>query len=139
MAVGNKIAGVDVLLEAMIAGQAVVIGGQSGATLNRGTNIIEVTSKDSEGWEESVAGIKNWGIDCDGFLVEGNAALDHLETCWLNGATLPVQIAMPSGKKYAGTVLIEDFPSEYPQDDAVSFSLSLKGTGVLTITPKPAA
>lgn len=131
---GNKIAGVDVLLEVMVENEAVVIGGQSGATLNRGTNIIEVTSKDAGGWEESVAGVRNWSIDCDGFLVESDAALDALEQAWLNGNSFTAKIALPSGKTYAGNVLIEDFPNEFPQDDAVSFSLSLKGTGVLSIT-----
>lgn len=131
---GNKIAGVDVLLEVMVGSESTVIGGQSGATLNRGTNIIEVTSKDAGGWEESVAGVRNWSIDCDGFLVESDTALDALEQAWLNGSVLNVKIALPSGKTYAGSVLIEDFPNEFPQDDAVSFSLSLKGTGVLSIT-----
>jgi TP901-1 family phage major tail protein len=135
---GTKIAGVDVLLEVMIAGQPKILGGQSGATLNRGTSLIEVTSKDSDGWEESVAGIKNFSVDCEGFLVMDDEALDYLEGAWLNGTSITAQIALPSGKKYSGSVLIEDFPTEFPQDDAVSFSLSLKGTGVLTITPSPA-
>ncbi|MCS0827384.1 phage tail protein [Cytobacillus firmus] len=130
---GNKIAGVDVLVKADVGGVPTVIGGQSGATLNRATNLIEVTSKDAGGWEESVAGVKNWSIDCEGFLVESDTALDALEQAWLNGAVLEVEIALPSGKKYSGNTLIEDFPNEFPQDDAVSFSLSLKGTGVLNI------
>lgn len=131
---GNKIAGVDVLLKVMVGAVQTVIGGQSGATLNRGTNIIDVTSKDAGGWEESVAGVKNWSIDCDGFLVESDAALKALEDAWVAGSKLKVEIALPSGKKYSGDILIEDFPHDFPQDDAVSFSLSLKGTGVLTIT-----
>lgn len=131
---GNKIAGVDVLLEAMVGSKKTVIGGQSGATLNRGTNLIEVTSKDAGGWEESVAGVRNYSLECEGFLVEGDSALDALEAAWINGSIMAVSLALPSGKIYSGNVLIEDFPNEFPQDDAVSFSLSLKGTGPLTIT-----
>lgn len=130
----GKIAGVDVLVNVEVNGTPTVIGGQSGATLNRGTNLIETTSKDAGGWEESVAGTRNWGIECEGFLVEGDAALDALEQAWLKGATLTADIALPSGKTYAGTVLIEDLPTEFPQDDAVSFSVSFKGTGPLSIT-----
>ena len=57
----SKIAGVDVLVSVEVLGTPTVIGGQSGATLNRDTNIIEVTSKDANGWAESVGGVKSWG------------------------------------------------------------------------------
>lgn len=129
---GNKIAGVDVLVKVDVSGVKTVIGGQSGATLNRSTNLIEVTSKDANGWAESVAGIKNWSIECEGFMVTGDEALEQLETIWLNNGSVTVEIVVGS-RKYSGVALIEDFPQEFPQDDAVSFSLSLTGTGALTI------
>jgi TP901-1 family phage major tail protein len=132
---GNKIAGVDVLVSVMDAGVPKVIGGQSGATLNRSTNLIEVTSKDANGWAESVAGVRSWSVECEGFIVEDDQALDLLEQTWLNNGTVDVEIAMPSGKKYSGKALIEDFPVEFPQDDAVTFSITFTGTGELTITP----
>jgi TP901-1 family phage major tail protein len=132
---GNKIAGVDVLVSVMDAGVPKVIGGQSGATLNRSTNLIEVTSKDANGWAESVAGVRSWSVECEGFIVEDDQALDLLEQTWLNNGTVDVEIAMPSGKKYNGKALIEDFPVEFPQDDAVTFSITFTGTGELTITP----
>jgi TP901-1 family phage major tail protein len=132
---GNKVAGVDVLVSVMDAGVPKVIGGQSGATLNRSTNLIEVTSKDANGWAESVAGVRSWSVECEGFIVEDDQALDLLEQTWLNNGTVDVEIAMPSGKKYSGKALIEDFPVEFPQDDAVTFSITFTGTGELTITP----
>lgn len=133
---GNKLAGVDVLLKVDVAGVQTVVGGQSGATLNRKTNLIEVTSKDANGWAESVAGIKNWSVDCDGFMVTEDVALEQLETVWLNNGSVTVEIVV-GGKKYTGIALIEDFPQEFPQDDAVTFSLSLTGTGALTIVTTP--
>jgi TP901-1 family phage major tail protein len=130
---GNKIAGVDVLVEIEVNGENVVIGGQSGATLNRDTNLIEVTSKDEKGWTSSVAGTRSWGIDMDAFLIENDTALDLLEQTWLNGGTVQASIALPSGKTYSGSALIESLPMELPQDDAVSISVSLTGTGELAI------
>lgn len=132
----SKIAGVDVLVSVDVLGVPKVIGGQSGATLNRDTNIIEVTSKDANGWAESVGGVKSWGIECEGFLVEDDASLEAIEKIWLENGTVDVSIALPSGKKYSGTAIIESFPVEMPQDDAVSMSISFTGTGELTITPK---
>lgn len=130
----GKIAGVDVLVKIKSGSTLTVIGGQSGATLTRGTNLIEVTSKDAAGWAESVAGVKNWSIECEGFLVSDDAALNALEQAWLANAVLDVDISLPSGKTYAGKVLVGELGNEFPQDDAASFSISFTGTGPLTIT-----
>lgn len=132
---GNKVAGVDVLVSVDVAGVPTVIGGQSGATLNRDTNLVDVTSKDAGQWSESVAGVRSWGVECEGFLVENDESLDALENIWLNNGTVDVSIALPSGKKYEGTAIIESMPLEMPQDDAVSLSISFKGTGALTVVP----
>lgn len=132
----NKLAGVDVLLKASIDGGTTksVVGGQSGATLNRSTNVIEVTSKDGNGWAESIAGIKSWSVECEGFLVKDDAGLEALETAWENGDTIEVELEY-NGKVYSGDAILSDFPNEFPQDDAVSFSISLTGTGALQKNP----
>ena len=124
-----KVAGVKVLVS--IGGQ--VVGGQTGATLNRETNIIEVTSKES-GWGESLAGIKSWSIECEGYVVLDDQSYNAMEEAWEDGETVDVSIVVPGGKTYAGEALIGDFPLEAPQDDAMTFSITLTGTGVLTKT-----
>lgn len=129
-----KIAGVDVLVKVPVGSPAVMtaIGGQSGATLNRSAETIDVTAKDSNGWSESLAGVKSWSIECEGFIAENDTALDALETAFNDGKAVTVDLALPSGKKYTGQALITDFPFEFPQDDAATFSLTLTGTGALT-------
>jgi TP901-1 family phage major tail protein len=130
-----KIAGVDVLLYAMVGATPTktVVGGQSGATLNRETNVMEVTSKES-GWAENLAGIKSWSIECEGYVVVSDSAYDAIETAWENGEALEVEIVVPSGNTYKGTAIISEFPLEAPQDDAMTFSITLQGTGALTKT-----
>jgi TP901-1 family phage major tail protein len=127
-----KIAGVDVLLYASTDGGTTknVVGGQSGATLNRETNVIEVTSKES-GWSENLAGIKSWSIECEGYVVVSDSAYDALETSWENGDEIDVEIVVPSGNTYSGKAIISEFPLEAPQDDAMTFSITLQGTGAL--------
>jgi TP901-1 family phage major tail protein len=131
-----KIAGVDVLLYASTDGGTTqnVVGGQSGATLNRETNVIEVTSKES-GWAENLAGIKSWSIECEGYVVVSDAAYDSLETAWENGEEIDVEINVPSGNTYSGKAIIAEFPLEAPQDDAMTFSITLQGTGALAKAP----
>ncbi|PFW43798.1 phage major tail protein, TP901-1 family [Priestia megaterium] len=130
----KKIAGVNVLLKAAVDGDKAIIGGQTGSTLNRSSNIIEVTSKDGNGWAESLAGVKSWSVDCDGFLVLNDAGLEALEQAWEDGEEVEVELEY-NGKVYSGQALISDFPNEFPQDDAVTFSLSLTGTGALAKNP----
>lgn len=131
-----KIAGVDVLLYAMVGSPTptkTVVGGQSGATLNRETNVIEVTSKES-GWAENLSGVKSWSIDCNGYVVVNDVAYDALETAWEAGTEIDVEIIVPSGNTYSGKAIIGSFPLEAPQDDAMTFTISLTGTGALTKT-----
>lgn len=127
-----KLAGVDVLVYIGTD----VVGGQSGATLNRSAETIDTTSKDAGGWAESIVGIKNWSIECEGFIVESDIALEALETAWNNRTTVSVEIRFPGGtgkKKYTGTAYVTEFPVEFPQDDAVTYKITLQGTGALTI------
>jgi TP901-1 family phage major tail protein len=139
-AVTGKLAGVNVLLSIKEASVYTVLGGQSGATLNRSASVINVTSKDGGGWEENTVGNRNWSIDCDAFLVQSDVAFGKLETAFNTGAKIDVSIAVGTGtgsKKYEGSVIIADFPMEFPQDDGVTFSLSLTGTGALTTITNP--
>ncbi len=128
-----KVAGVDVLLYANVGETATrqVVGGQSGATLNRETNVIEVTSKES-GWAENLTGVKSWSIDCEGYVVVDDTAYTALEEAWEDGTEIDVEIVVPSGSTYSGKAIIASFPLEAPQDDAMTFSLSLTGTGALS-------
>lgn len=129
-----KIAGVDVLLYTQVGDARTVVGGQSGATLNRETNVIEVTSKES-GWAENLSGIKSWSIECEGYVVVSDQAYEALEEAWEDGVEIDAEIVVPSGKTYTGKAIIASFPLEAPQDDAMTFSLTLQGTGALAKTP----
>lgn len=133
-----KVSGVDILLSVDVgegSPSMKVVGGQSGATLSRTTNIIDVTAKDAAGFTEAVAGMNSWEITCDAFLVEDDEALEHLETAWNSRQEVSVQIEMPSGAKYEGSGFIGDFSLDAPADDAASISISITGNGPLTKTP----
>lgn len=131
---GKKIAGVDVLLKIKKGGSFVVVGGQKGASLSRSAETIDVTDKTSEGWSESIVGLKSWSVDCDGFVTLGDVGFEALHEAFDNRQALDIEIKVgnETGYTYTGSVVITDFPEEYPQDDAVSFSLSLAGASKLT-------
>lgn len=132
-----KQAGCDVLLKVAKDGSAgtfTVIGGQTGATLNRSAETIDVTDKTNNGYKESMAGLKEWSIDCDGFVVIDDAGIDILDDQFEARKPVYVEITI-AGNKFTGSGYIVDYPIEMPLDSAVSFSLSIAGASPLTKAP----
>jgi len=132
MATGQKIAGVDVIVS--VGSPAVVIGGQSSASIKRSMDVIETTDKTSNGWVTKIGGIKEWSIEMDSFMVVGDAGYKALSDAFKNRSELDVETEI-GGTTYSGKALISDFPLDAPQDDAVTFSVTLEGTGELLETP----
>lgn len=137
---GKKVAGVDVLLKVADAdGTVKVLGGQTGATLNREAATIDVTDKTSEGWASSIAGTLSWSIDADGFVVLGDEALEQLEESFMSRKEITVEIRIggdeeATGITYSGKGYLVDFPLEMAQDDAVTYSISVDGSSKLERT-----
>lgn len=132
MATGQKIAGVDILVK--VGSPAVIVGGQSGASISRSMNVIETTDKTSNGWITKIGGMKEWSTELEAFMVVGDAGFTALNTAFKNRTAVDVEVAV-GGITFKGKALISDFPIELPMDDAVTFSISLEGDGELTETP----
>jgi len=111
------------------------VGAQRNATLKMDGKEIDVTSKDSGGWEENVPGTKSWAIDCDGLYMDGDAAQTELEDAYMAGDQIMVNVVTPSGRLYAGTATITSLEIAAPHDKEMTNKVSLKGSGALTPTP----
>ena len=132
-----KQAGCDVLLKVAkeaSGGEApssyIVIGGQTGATLNRSAETIDVTDKTNEGYKEYMAGLKEWSVDFDGFVVTEDAGITLLDECFEGRQKVYLEIVMGK-RKYTGSGYITDYPVEFPLDSAVSYSLTVSGASPL--------
>lgn len=133
---GNKVAGASVILKVKDAGQLKAIGGQTGASINRNADTIEVTNKVSDGYREYVAGWKDWSIDCDAFVTLGDEGQTLLEDKFAKGEAIEVSVRIggddnAKGVTYSGSAIITSLSTDLSQDDAVTYSLSLQGTGAL--------
>lgn len=119
-----------------------VVGGQRNATLNREAEVIDITNKVSGGWTENMTSVKSWSIEGDGIFVVDDAALDAIETAFLNGSWVEVKVA-DDAWGYQGRGVITDFPIEANYDDAATYSITITGSGALskieahTITYEP--
>lgn len=110
------------------------LGGQRNATLNRGNEETDTTSKDSAGWHEGQPIIRSWGLETDILHLQSpvDASFTALESAFLNRRLVHVQVLTPAGNTYTGVATIADLPLEGPHDDVLTGSLSLQGSGVLT-------
>ena len=127
----GKVKGVNILVKIDVDGEMTVVGGQRGATLNRSSEAIDVTTKDSMGWKENEYGAKEWSVDCDGLFIDNDTAYAKLEDAYMAGTKIDLEIGMPSGTTYSGAALITDFPLEMPYDESVTYSVAFVGDGAL--------
>lgn len=138
--VAKKIAGVDVLLQVKGSdNKLITIGGQTGASLSRTAETIDVTDKSSGGWGSSMAGLKSFSISCDGFVVLGDAGQDALDTAFENRTPIQCSIRVGAsneavGKTYNASVYITDYSLDFAQDNAVTYTLELVGASPLVVT-----
>lgn len=135
----TKVAGVDVLVKVKTTSGMVAVGGQTGASLSRSAETIDVTDKTSGGWQTSIAGLKSWSVSTDGFVTLGDTAMDLLEQAFENRTPVELEIRVgattdANGVTYTGSAYITDFPLDFAQDSAVTYSLSFSSASALTRT-----
>lgn len=110
-----------------------VLGGQRGATLNRSSETLDVSNKATAGgWKEYINGAKEWSIECEGIFIDSDEALTALDKAFVAGTPVQVKIGK-SGDSWGfkGDAIITEFPLEAPYDDALTYSITLQGTGAL--------
>ena len=107
-----------------------IIGGQQSAILNRKNEIINITNRINDEWQENLAGTKTWSINCSGLYVIDALSLELLEDAFLNNKKLTVSFTV-GNKKYEGECLIVDYPLNAIFNTQFKYSLKLLGTGQL--------
>ena len=102
-------------------------------SLDLGADDIEITSFDSEGWKEYLAGLKEWSGSIEGNLkTDDTNGQKAILNAWLAGEKLEFTFEVSSGVIFKGDALVK--PSiEVPVEDKASFSCDITGTGALTL------
>jgi len=102
-------------------------------SLDLGADDIEITSFDSNGWKEYLAGLKEWSGSIEGNLkTDDTNGQKAILNAWINGETLEFTFEVSSGVSFQGEAFVK--PSiEVPVDDKASFSCDIQGTGALTL------
>lgn len=107
------------------------VAAQRGASLSMSSETLDKTSKDSDGWTESLAGIKSWSISTDGLLILDDKGYMALEDAFMADENVLVQLSTKSGALYEGDAIITSIDLDAPYDDLAKYSAELTGAGKL--------
>jgi predicted secreted protein len=102
-------------------------------SLDLGADDIDITSFDSQGWKEYLAGLKEWSGSIEGnFKPDDTTGQKAILNAWLSGEKLTFTFEVSSGVTFQGSAFVK--PSiEVPVDDKASFSCDIQGTGPLSL------
>lgn len=132
----KAVAGKDIVLAIFDATGAnlLAVAGQQGLTINRTKDSIEVTSKDSKGgWKQKIGSFKDWSIDNDGLYVPSHESHKALSAAFKNDELVCIKVIDQKNEvgMFGGLALLTDYSLEAPYDDAMTYSISLDGSGEL--------
>jgi predicted secreted protein len=106
------------------------VGGQKGASITFNLADVDVTDKDSNGWEENLPGNRSVEVEFDAFLIESDAGFVEMKKGFWERKDLHLQLITPT-KTYTGKFRLTEMPIEAPEDEAAGISFSLKATGAV--------
>ena len=102
-------------------------------SLDLGADDIDVTSFDSDGWKEFLAGLKEWSGSMEGnFKPTDTTGQKAILAAWAAGTPVTFTFKVSSTVSFSGDAFVK--PSiEVPVDDKATFSCDFQGTGALTL------
>jgi TP901-1 family phage major tail protein len=109
----------------------------SSFTLNH--ELRDISSKDSAGWKESAEGMRNWSLSGSGLWEFAATSAANITTP-IGNVTTRASFAVEFGSgvtgdpKFSGTAWVTSIELGSPgQEDNVTYSISIEGTGALTV------
>ncbi len=102
-------------------------------SLDLGVGNIDVTTFDSNGWKEFLAGLKEWSGSFEGnYKPDDTAGQKALITAWVNGTTVNLVLKVNDTVSFSGNALIKP-KFDVKVDDKAGVSFDFQGTGALTV------
>lgn len=119
------------------AGTPVKITHQSNASVSMSADMIDVTTKDSNGDREVLPGTRSWTMSCDAMLdYAAPNGVTALTAAYRSGTAIVVvlQTGVVGDRKLTGNAYISslEITGSGQGGESVTFSITLDGTGGLT-------
>ncbi len=110
------------------------------ASLNISQDMMEATSKTSQGYQDNLPGLRSWDISSDGFVDFVGAEANTINTTELitlmletqANAEVEVSFGVANGDIYQGGAFITSVSIDSGVEENATYSISLQGSGSLS-------
>jgi len=139
MATTGLVNGTLIALYKDVAGTLTKVANATSSDFELSRDTIDATNKDGGAYKEFLVGLAGWTMNAEGIFEEdasatGISAKDLLDDVI---AGTPITVIMTSNVsgdlKVSGSAIISSFAWNAPVNDVATFSVSLQGTGALTV------
>ena len=119
-------------------GAPTLLGASTSTTVSFSLDTFETTNKDSAHKKSYLPAATGWTMECEAFYTTDEAnAPDDIMTALNSRTEVDVEFNQASDEtgdfKYTGKAYITSCSLNAPNEDAATYSISLQGTGALTI------
>ena len=139
MATTGLVNGTAVALYKDISGTPTKIANLTSTDFELSKDTIDATNKDGCNYKEFLVGLSGWTMNAEGIFEEdgsatGVSAKDLLDDIIAGAPITVVMTSLVSGDiKLSGSAIITSFAWNAPVNDVSTFSVSLQGSGELTV------
>lgn len=111
------------------------IAKQQGGTLTHAGSPADISNKDSSQNAEAIPGFTNWEVSCSGVYNEADAGYEIVRASLAAKTTIYGKFLETGGAKTrTGAVIVTDCSTDAPHDAAATYSITLQGTGLLSVS-----
>lgn len=139
MATTGLVNGTLIALYKDVAGTLTKVANATSSDFELTRDTIDATNKDGGQYKEFLVGLAGWTMNAEGIFEEdgsatGVSAKDLLDDVIAGTAITVVMTSNVSGDlKVTGSAIITSFAWNAPVNDVATFSVSLQGSGSLTV------
>jgi predicted secreted protein len=115
---------------------AIPIAHSTSATITIDVDLPDATTKDSAGWADHIAGVRNWSIDFDGLVdYAASYGVEELFNNLLNRNVLTVKWSSTQvgGTYLTGQASVSNLTQTADMEQPVSYSGTFTGKGALSM------
>jgi len=121
---------------------SVLIGCATSASMDLSTTMTDSTCKDNDGAEQVTAGQKSWSMALDGMLAFDTTPEEgwmELFDAWDTKELLTIKwgTGVTGDPAYTGTAYIDSLSASAPLNEASTYNVNFRGTGVLVASTEP--
>lgn len=144
MATTGLVNGTLIALYKEVSGALVRVANLTSTDFELSKDTIDATNKDGGNYKEFLVGLSGWTMNAEGIFEEDASVGTNLSPKELLDdiiAGAPITVVMTSNVKddlkLSGSAVITSFSWNAPVNDVSTFSVSLQGSGELTVTIVP--